>query len=212
MSLSLRSEEERTRTTQVNLDDLGLRYEIVLGQDILCPLGIPYEPGKYSHTRKRSDDATYEQYVCSRERTKKKCQNQNDHPSRLENNKGKGMNLAKHYQGRLRVEVLHTGLPIRRRFRVTIRIDGQSDRSSRVGSIVGERLVLLDGVVQQPVDLVHTGRGTHERGDAGGGYAPEAPQRGGQAEEVVGGGEEEEEEESQREEREEHASAEAATA
>jgi hypothetical protein len=58
---------------------------------------------------------------------------------------------------------------------------------------VRERLVLIHGVVQQPMDLDHAM--SHERGDAGWRDAAETLQRWGKPEKVVRGGEEEEKEE-----------------
>lgn len=100
--------------------------------------------------------------------------------------------LAEHDQRRCLIEAFHPCGPIRRA--VPIRIDRQIDGPGRIGRVDGERLVLLHGVVQQAVELVHPWPGAHERGDAGGRNAAEAVQRGGEPEQVVRGGEEEEEE------------------
>ena len=51
------------RTTQINLDDFRLWDEIVLGQDVLCPLRISIKR-QHSEVQEASKDATYEQYVC----------------------------------------------------------------------------------------------------------------------------------------------------
>ena len=99
--------------------------------------------------------------------------------------------LAEDDQRRGLIKLLHSRGPIRRG--VSVRIHGQTDGASRIGRVVRERLVLLQSVVQQPVDLVHAR--PHERSDAGGRDAAEALQRRRQAEKVVRGREEEEEEE-----------------
>ena len=101
--------------------------------------------------------------------------------------------------------MLHARKPVRFRRKLSIRVHGQIKRSGRIGCVVRERLVaLMHGVVQQAMHLRHAAV-LHERGDVGGGDAPEAMQRGGQPEQVVRGGEEEEEEQGEDEEGEQDA-------
>ena len=106
----------------------------------------------------------------------------NDHTNQNTREKTKSTGEKTHFaeddEWRLGIEMLHTRRPIRRWRAVAVRIDGEVERPRGVRCIIREPLVLVHGIVEQAMDLVHVW--THKRGDAGGGDAPEALQRRGQ--------------------------------
>jgi len=97
--------------------------------------------------------------------------------------KNTNTHLTEHDQRGDLIEMLHPRGPIRRG--VSVGIHGQIDGAGRIGHVVRERLVLLQSVVEQSVNLVHPR--PHERSDAGRRDAAEALQRWRQPEEVVRG-------------------------